>query len=127
MRVLGFGKMWDKLEEPKFTTFRFARKDKDWHEGEVVQVVFKPRGKERNVLGIATIIEKHAVRIFPDLIPDPIYPIAAVTEAEAMADGFPNLHWMQLWFFNTYKRRAVNEPINKLTLEWSDRHSSENV
>jgi len=35
MRILGVSKKWDKLQRPEWTTFRFARKDKDWYEGEI--------------------------------------------------------------------------------------------
>lgn len=40
MRILGFSKKWDKLNNGKFTTFRYPRKDslvgRDWHDGEVL-------------------------------------------------------------------------------------------
>lgn len=118
MRILGFTKKWDKLEQAEFTTFRFPRKDADWKVGEQVQIVYKPRSKERVRLGTAEIIGKVAERIFPEPIPDPICPIAAVSEYEAIKDGFPNLREMHLWMWDRYKRRAVNEPMNKLTLKW---------
>jgi len=57
MRILGFSKKWAKLNNKLlFTTFRFPRKDKDWEIEEVVQIVYKPRSKEREPLGIARII-----------------------------------------------------------------------
>lgn len=67
MRILGFSrKDWinhltskPKLEEDKFTTFRFERRDEDWRVGEQVQVVYKPRRKGGGeVLGVAEIINK---------------------------------------------------------------------
>lgn len=114
MRILGFSKRWQKLSDAEFTTFRFPRKDKDWRIGEQVQIVYKPRSKERVRLGTAEIIGKVAERIFPDSI----CLIAAVSEYEAIKDGFPNLREMHLWMWDRYKRRAVNEPMNKLTLKW---------
>ena len=30
MRIISFSVMWPKLQQPRFTTFRFPRKDKDW-------------------------------------------------------------------------------------------------
>ena len=118
MRILGFCKRWDKLKQREFTTFRFQRKDKDWQNNELVQIVFKPRSKEREIMGTAQIIGKYAVMIFPDPVPDPVCPISSITEEDAKADGFANLKMMQLWFWDRYKRRALNCPINRLTLKW---------
>jgi len=118
MRILGFSKRWRKLSDPEFTTFRFPRKDKDWRIGEQVQIVYKPRSKERELLGVAEITNLYSIRIFPEPIPDPICPIGAITEREAIADGFASLKAMQLWMWDRYKRRVVNEPMNKLTLKW---------
>lgn len=59
MRILGFSQKWHKLNNGiLFTTFRFPRKDKDWEIEEVVQIVYKPRSKQREPLGIARIIRK---------------------------------------------------------------------
>lgn len=102
MRILGFSKKWDKLNNIEFTTFRFPRKDRDWYEGEVVQIVYKPRSKEREKLGIARINFKEFVRI------------EDITEDEAIRDGFCNALEIWLWL----KRPKGNEPINKLTLRW---------
>jgi len=63
VRILGFSKKWTKLNQDEFTTFRLPRKDKDWQLEEVVQVVFHPRHKDREVLSIAQIIEKGSVRL----------------------------------------------------------------
>ena len=93
MRVLGFSKKWTKLNNPIiFTTFRFPRKDRDWEAEEIVQVVYKPRSKDREVLGIARIIRKekkdlnkrwqyYSLKVpnTPDMI----------TPLEAKEDGFP--------------------------------------
>ena len=64
MRILGFSRKWDKLKNDTFTTFRFERRDADWTVGEVVQVVYKPRTKGREILGVATIIGKD-IRLIP--------------------------------------------------------------
>ena len=107
MRMLGFNKKWDKLQNEKFTTFRFSRKDRDWEIGEQVQVVFKPRSKEREILGKAY-IETIEMKL-----------IQAVTEEEAIEDGFDEwidmLHWMEIQYGFA---RLWHEPMNKLTLRW---------
>ena len=118
MRVLGFSKKWDKLNDTEFTTFRFPRKDKDWQIGEFVQVVYKPRSKEREILGIAQIIIK-ASRMFIDTR---IRNISLVTEHEAILDGFNDWFDMRDWLIKTYSvERIQNEPMNKLTLRWTQR------
>jgi len=115
MRILGFEQKWPKLQNDSFTTFRFPRRDKDWSVTELVQIVIKPRSKDREECGVARIVNKVPCRIFL-----PAYPGGAslVTEAEAITDGFPNLKAMQLWMWDRYKRRIFNEPMNKLTLVW---------
>ena len=100
MRVLGFSKKWDKLSGIEFTTFRFPRKDRDWSVGEEVQIVFKPRSKEREQLGTARIISKEFR-----------YPLA-ITEEEAIKDGFNNALEMWVWL----KKPKNDTPMNKLTL-----------
>jgi hypothetical protein len=108
MRRMGFSKKWDKLQQPEFTTFRFARRDKDWYVGEQVQIVLKPRRKGGGEkLGIAEIINKR------------YNAQADVTNAEAVEDGFNDVRDMEQWLIKTYGRARVNyEPINKLTLKW---------
>lgn len=114
MRIMGFGTRWDKLKQPWFTTFRFERRDKDWHIGERVQVVFQPRqkgGGER--LGIAEIIYKEPRIFSPQLFGQP------VSNAEAKKDGFPGMITMFNWLVKTYgPHRLHQEPMNKLTLKW---------
>ena len=100
MRILGFSVKWDKLEKPIHTTFRFARKDKDWFEGETVQEVYKPRSKTREILQIATIIKKE-----PKCVRD-------IGEDEAIEDGFPSAFSMWLWLGEP----DMSKIINKLTL-----------
>ena len=132
MRILGFSKEWGKLNNDiLFTTFRFPRKDRDWEVEEVVQVVYKPRSKEREVLGIARIIRKEPKDLakrwcyytggysLPNT-PDPITP------DEAEEDGFTGMHGggdtekMRQFFIDTYGYSKCKEPINKLTLYWLD-------
>ena len=108
MRVLGFSKMWPKLSNQTFTTFRFPRKDKrDWEIGEVVQVVFKPRSPEREILGSAEITCKQVV-----LIGD-------ITDVEAQIDGFRCSADMFEWLYRTYRLPELAlRWMNKLTLRW---------
>lgn len=114
MRILGVEKKWPKLRQSEFTTFRFSRRDKDWEVDEEVQVVYKPRSKEREVLGIARIKDKCARM----LVNNPVSPVGEVSEGEAVADGFEFKKAMQVWMWDRYKRRIFDEPINKLTLKW---------
>jgi len=113
MRILGFKELWWKLSQDEFTTFRFPRKDKDWQVGEVVQVVYKPRSKNRDILGTAEIIRKEPRWIKPKLRDD----IPDITEEEVVADGFEGWREMWAWLLKSYDiRRLLREPINKLTL-----------
>lgn len=125
MRILGFSKKWPKLQEPEFTTFRFSRRDRDWQVGEIAQIVYKPRSKEREILGIAQIINKEP-RCMARLGSKLIEP--KVTNTEANEDGFSDGHdqygnrkssyffmWEFLW--DSYGgKRLLNEPMNRLTL-----------
>ena len=117
MRILGFSKKWDKLNnEILFTTFRYPRRDKDWQIEEVVQVVYKSRSKgggER--LGIAQIIGKERRRTVCSIPID----IPMISESEAQTDGFEDyqsmIDWLTKIYFHREPMRQVN-PINKLTL-----------
>lgn len=133
MRILGFSKKWDKLNNIEFTTFRFPRKDRDWSVGEEVKIVFKPRRKGGGEkLGIAKIIEKESrcMAWCSSSLTEP-----KVTNEEAIADGFKDSYlkpqfgfselvkiayffmWDFLW--DCYGgERLLNEPMNKLTLRW---------
>lgn len=116
MRVLGFSRRWEKLARQRFTTFRFARKDRDWEVGEVVQIVLKPRSPEREVLGLARIVAREPRRMarHGSRLPQPI-----VTEEEAREDGFTDYFDMWEWLFDVYGgERLLKEPMNKLTLVW---------
>jgi len=133
MRELGFSKKWNKLDsEILFTTFRFPRKDKDWQVEEVVKIVYKPRSKEREVLGVACIIRKDVKDLnkqfhyyvggyFTPNTPD------TITPNEAEDDGFTGIHGggdtekMRRFFIDTYSYSKCKEPINKLTLYWIER------
>ena len=118
MRILGFQKMdWrnlinhtDKLCNPTFTTFRLTRKDRDWELGERVQVVYKPRSKERKSLGEAIIIDaaiKERSGIYD----------RRITDDEARADGFKRD--FELVSFLFYRPGIVyGKTANKLTLRW---------
>lgn len=135
MRILGFSQMWPKLAQETFTTFRFARKDRDWEVGEIVQVVLHPRRKGGGeALGVAEIVGKE-----PRRIPwrgQCGFEAAEVTNAEANADGFPDgmekvcgrlvpqAGYFRMWefLFKAYgPARLFAEPVNKLTLTWRER------
>ena len=117
MRILGFSKKWSKLSQPEFTTFRFARKDKDWEVGELVQIIYKPRSKDREKLGIAEITRKESRNMVRARRNEWVIP--TITEEEANADGFENYMQMWFWLFDTYGgQRLIHEPMNKLTLRW---------
>lgn len=133
MRILGFSKKWTKLNsEVLFTTYRFPRKDKDWQVEEVVQIVYKPRSKEREPLGIARIIRKEP----KDLNKEYHYNFGSysqpntpdtITPDEAEQDGFTGMHGggdtkkMRQFFIDTYGYAKCKEPVNKLTLYWVEK------
>jgi hypothetical protein len=122
MRILGFTKKWDKLRQDEFTTFRFPRLDRDWYVGEVVQVVYKPRSKAREVLGVARIISKEPRDItgwqqwsLPTMHP-------SVGQEEALADGFSSRDDMFEWLRKAHRGRGIHSnQINKLTLRWLEK------
>jgi len=104
MRILGYSRKWDKLQKPIHTTFRYPRRDRDWAIGERVQIVYKPRSKDREVLQIATIIKKESKQL------------SDITHNEAVEDGFINLYAM-FEFLGKNRSSDFHRPINKLTLE----------
>ncbi|MDZ4231587.1 MAG: hypothetical protein U1C52_02230 [Patescibacteria group bacterium] len=77
---------------------------------EPVTVVYKPRTKQKKVLGKAIITDKKAV-YFGD-----------ISQSEAIEDGFPQgIGEMQDWFVHTYgSRETFHMAMNKLTLAWID-------
>lgn len=114
MRIISFTKMWNKLELPEYTTFRFFRVDKDWYPGEEVQVFYKNRSPNREKLGNAEIISVEPRRILssvPNNIP-------RISDEEAQADGFENFEDMKNWINKTYGGMKLGHTINKLTLRW---------
>ena len=126
MRILGFSKKWPKLQKDVFTTFRFPRKLHDPDVGDVVQIVYKPRSKGREILGLAEITHKElrwvmnatdeAVKHYGDY-----FAVGVVTEQEAILDGFQDREDMIKWIRNTYRSRQAVEPMNKFTLRWTQR------
>lgn len=109
MRVLGFERKWPKLRNPLFTTFRYQRRDRDYEVDEVLQIVVKPRSKNREYIGNAEIVAKQSILI------------NEISEDEAKTDGFIDLADMQKWLANTYgndDRFTFNQPMNKLVLKW---------
>lgn len=112
MRIMGFQKHWinhttgkPKLSEPWFTTFRFPRADNDWQVEEVVQIVLKPRTKERIILGEARIIRKEPRLVFQ------------ISEEEANLDGFGTVQAMRDFLIEDPKYLRGQNP-NRLTLTW---------
>ena len=108
MRIMGFSQRWDKLSNPVWTTIRFPRKDKDWMVGEIVQIVLHPRSKEREVLGIAKIVNKESRDLFR----------VGLSENEIHGEGFGNKEEMGQWLDKTYGRRWLDEPMNLLRLKY---------
>ena len=116
MRILGFSKKWTKLQNKEFTTFRFPRRDADWAIGEVVQIVYKPRSKERETLGLAEIMDKELRNMTSYWGEEGIQ---LVTNNEVIRDGFTNWEEMFDWLSKAYGLpRLATEPMNKLTLRW---------
>ncbi len=136
MRILGFSKKWDKLNKQwfqrdihTFTTFRYPRRDRDWEVEEIVQVVYKPRSKEREPLGIARIIRKQEKNLdtpyYGYQMPSGTRFVLTeiITPAEAEEDGFTGRHGGG---DREAMREFIREPgrpplINKLTLYWIER------
>jgi len=116
MRILGMSQMWPKLDNPSFTSFRFARRDRDWAVGEMVSVVFRPRSKDRRVLGMAEIVGKVARCMAPHIGCD----LPFLTDAEAQYDGFESSAKMQQWLVSIYGGHS-SAHMNKLTLKWRER------
>ena len=112
MRILGFSKKWAKLKQPSFTTFRCQRRDCDWELFEGAQIVYHPRSRNREILGVAQIIGKESIWIDD------------ISEIEAELDGFGSLNEMVGWLALTHGERIQNEPMNKLVLKWVTRCSS---
>ena len=115
MRILGFSRKWDKLNNKEFTTFRYPRGDKDWQIGEEVQVVFQPRRKGGGEkLGTAKIIKKEGRELSPFFADE----LQLVSYAEAVADGFPSgLEEMVAYMEKQYGLDYIS-CMNKLTLKW---------
>jgi hypothetical protein len=123
MRVLGVTEKWPKLKKAEWTTFRFKRRDRDWEVGEEVQVVFKNRSKNREILGTARILAKEP-RNMINAPNAPIYNYPVLKESEAMEDGFNSASEMLEWLFRQYGTARLNsEPMNRLTLRWTHKPS----
>lgn len=115
MRVLGFSKKWRKLEKDEYSTFRWPRKDADrgreWQAGETVQIVYRMRTPQREVLGIAQIVTVTRKSV------------AQITEVEAIADGFTTRSEM-LDYLDAVSASSI---INKLSLKWVERATERTV
>jgi hypothetical protein len=93
MRNMSFAKLWDKLKNPVFTTFRYPRKDRDWSAGERVSVFIKNRSPSRVFCGIAEIVRKDKRTLKAGSGPG--LPAAAISPKEAVEDGFQGIISMQ--------------------------------
>jgi len=132
MRILGFSKKWDKLDKDwyardihTFTTFRYPRRDRDWEVEEVVQVVYKPRSKEREPLGIARIIRIQPKDMSKQYNHYLVSPPDLIIASEAEEDGFTGRHGggdvkAMIEFIKDWKRPDPNK-VNKLVLYWIER------
>lgn len=105
-REMGFSKLSPKLNQDQFTTFRFARKDKDWEVGEIVSIAYGPNSPSRPVIGRAQIISKK-----PTMLHD-------VSEAEAKEDGFKDLQAMIARMHEVHGDQVLSEPMNKLQVKY---------
>lgn len=126
MRIIGFSKKWPKLDNGLiFTTFRYPRRDRDWEIEEVVQVVYKPRTKMREALGIARIIRKQPKDtskdyygfFFKTFDNDEV-----ITPSEAYEDGFSSMGHGDVKAMLRYIKQPGRPPlVNKLTLYWLEK------
>jgi hypothetical protein len=132
MRIIGFSQHWEKLNNDiLFTTFRYPRKDKDWQVEETVQVVYKPRSKERKPLGIARIIRKDIKNTSKEwsYYPYPSMPNTPdmITPEEAKEDGFTgnfgggDIDKLKRWIRQAGEHSFSENKVNKLTLYWIER------
>ena len=120
MRILGFSEKLEKLNKKEFTSFRPRRKDRDWGVCEDVQVVYKPRSKNREVLGVAKIIEREPRFMASYMLGGQF--AFNVSHLEAVEDGFENIVEMMKWFKKTYGEDCLTQKVmNKLTLRWVGR------
>lgn len=129
MRILGFSKKWGKLNKQwferdihTFTTFRYPRRDRDWEVEEVVQVVYKPRSKERETLGVARIIRADQKDLSEGWSYYGSNTTRVIRPDEAEEDGFTGQHGggdvkAMIDFIKDWKRPEPNL-VNKLTLYW---------
>ena len=136
MRILGFSKKWPKLNKQwyerdlhTFTTFRYPRRDSDWGVEEVVQIVYKPRSKEREPLGIARIIRIETKDMGKNCYSfyhyaDAMKDSEIILTSEAEEDGFTGRHGggdvrAMIDYIKDWKRGDI---INKLTLYWIEKN-----
>lgn len=113
MRIISFTEKWPKLQKPVFTTFRYPRADKDWYDGEMVQVFYKNRSPKREKLGIAQIIKKEPRELEPNF--EHVAPV--ISHEEALEDGFMSRGDMVIFMQKQYGLDYISL-FNKLTLMW---------
>ena len=120
MRELGVSVMWPKLKQDEWTTFRPPRKDRDWQVGEMVRIVFHPRGRDRKVLGTAQITGKSLRILMPGEIARQAG-ISPISHAEAQEDGFAGVAEMGQWMRERYGSESLYKPMNRLAIWWQER------
>ncbi len=113
MRIMGFARLWAKLNQAQFTTFRFTRQDKDWELDEMVEVVFQPQSKNREILGVARITAKEERQP------------STISTKEAKEDGFSDRYALVRYLYRDYVGPGTLGPVNKLTLKWVSRRQCE--
>ena len=118
MRILSFQQNWinhitnkSKLSEPEFTTYRFPRKDRAWAVGEIVQVVYRTRSKDRVELGEAKI---RAIQHNPN-----------ISDYDAQQDGFEDRDAMMA-FLQKNPKEKYGLP-DKLILTWMYKYEGFNA
>jgi hypothetical protein len=101
--------MWGKLQNDEFTTFRFARRDKDYQVEEKLQAWYRQRSPKRQYLFNVEVVSK-----YPKWLIDAngLY----INVEEAKEDGFETPELMFTFLHKAHGKRVYREPINKLTL-----------
>jgi hypothetical protein len=139
MQQLGFTKDWPyynresygsprpygaKLEYASFTTFRWPRLDgRDMQVGQLVQVVMRPRSKERELLGLALVVSAEQIRL------------DNINDAMANEDGFEAGYKLRWWLKEDPRSKdsplvwryrlvwIIRQPHTKTARAWVDRYT----
>lgn len=109
MRIISFTEKWPKLQQDRFTTFRYPY----WKKGWPVQLFYRSRSPHREKLGEGVIVKLERVVMEPGAYPE-IYRL--IYEGEAREDGFGSLALMVIWLKKTYGKK-YSPIIDKLTIK----------